>query len=966
LLATPAFAADPVPTAFGAARGDNKIVFKAEVVESAIRDMVAMENQQGAATEYEKQIDKTTGEITIAGLYKVCTAAGFDVRQTHGFNDCRRFVSFMLSKTLKGGNIDQCFGEWNGVKTDGKCVGRDGQPVVYAKACLESNKNAGICVRDFNGLETQVPVGKEFIYQWGKLRGLAITCSNYAYRTDTPGGFNLRPQDFLQCTAGGKAYEFEFDSLNMDPGKASAVSENQAICEVLYKGKIISSGRDFESICDNVSDCRDLNVFASSIGRSVGGSLGNKCGLSTNVEKNNAMFLKTAFGIDNKVFYKSKIQSRADLVQKQLEEYLRTHPATRGQTSISCQPQIKKITDAAGQYENDYYMTCYAGGQQIDFIFDDLTEAWDSYAQGGVQGMSCIVSGGTYTGKKCIGLSEQQCIALGKANIADCPECKSAKWDTDPNNPSAKTCVLPSSAKATNIQKGIKIAGIAGMAVGGVIITVATAGTGAGAIAIVLVEATGAGMEIGSEIRMSQIAQEWLSLSEQCRSASCAETMLRDDLQRMSNLSSSFTDVEIVAIDSELARLIGMLPTNSPVYKRTLAENSLGFFNGNSWEPIQVVRAIGIGMQLASLATSVGKWAVKLNRTHAAFQKGLTESAAHADDAVKGSTKTSFSDLNPFARNSKPTGEFSDVVQKYRKSYDENIATYENNYYKFYADLNDGKISKSEFDNFMKMNEDTYLKNLDDLRHQAVRESSGFFDKEAAKLNSDAERNFLLKTIGEDQTIIDSKGRTLQDMAFDFRNLKEEDKIKFGQALVDKLGDYAECPGGVCDFKLPQKADWQGLYDYKDIHVKDTKSLDSFMNTLIHENGHRVDHIMPSSGSLGAEKANFGYEIYTGLGPTYRKNLTEQSSFYKGNKESNFFEWELAKKYGSVEQQVKSGINTIIDMPVTHPYTTVAVGGAAAIGTSVVVTNAVMDNKYEKEKPADEQIQESQSITRTK
>ena len=38
--------------------------------------------------------------------------------------------------------------------------------------------------------------------------------------------------------------------------------------------------------------------------------------------------------------------------------------------------------------------------------------------------MSCIVTGGTYSGKRCIGLGEQQCEVLRKSNLKECPECR--------------------------------------------------------------------------------------------------------------------------------------------------------------------------------------------------------------------------------------------------------------------------------------------------------------------------------------------------------------------------------------------------------------------------------------------------------------------------------------------------------------------------------------------------------------
>lgn len=51
---------------------DNWIKFTSQAVENAINTLVAPENRQATADEYQKQMDKTTGKISVIGIYRVC------------------------------------------------------------------------------------------------------------------------------------------------------------------------------------------------------------------------------------------------------------------------------------------------------------------------------------------------------------------------------------------------------------------------------------------------------------------------------------------------------------------------------------------------------------------------------------------------------------------------------------------------------------------------------------------------------------------------------------------------------------------------------------------------------------------------------------------------------------------------------------------------------------------------------
>ncbi|MCL1892428.1 MAG: hypothetical protein FWF97_04050 [Alphaproteobacteria bacterium] len=585
------------------------IKFKAEVVEAAITEYVAQENRQQTATMYDQQIDDS-GAITIRGLYKVCEEAGFNIYGTgNGFDNCRRFIEYMVSRTIsKGqGTLDKCNDILGGTMLTGttaQCVGKDGKPVVYAKAC---KGEAGKCITDFKGLATQTPTGKQFIFQWGKLQNpaLTMTCANYPYETRR-GVTSPLGQDFLQCTAGGVAYEFEFDSLNKTPSDASTASVNAAMCK-LFGGREApardSTDKKFNFLCDVPGGCRPMQSFASTIGHSV--VVGGYCMLGKDAHKNRTdMFLQTAFGIDNYVFFNYQpVKTRAEIAQKKLEEYLRT--VVGNSSSVSCNPQIKEIQNMTAR--GRYIMTCYAGGQQIDFVFQNLTTASETRAMAGSEKMDCMIQGGNFTGKTCLGLNETQCNQIKRATTASCPECALARWDAK-----EQMCVLPNATSTAKLDKGLKIGGIVAGVTAGVVMTVFVGPGGIAMIVLVTAEATGGVIEIVNEVKMSGEAEKFLNESRWCKASACAEQYIKSQMQRLANLSNRFSGNEVQAIDTEFERLAGFLDENSNLFKEyekkaLLAANEKGFFDPASWEPEQVWAAIGLGLQFTSIASAILK-----------------------------------------------------------------------------------------------------------------------------------------------------------------------------------------------------------------------------------------------------------------------------------------------------------------------------------------------------------------------
>ena len=281
---------------------------------------------------------------------------------------------------------------------------------------------------------------------------------------------------------------------------------------------------------------------------------------------------------------------------------------------MRCDPTFKTYYGAGcnsnGFTTKDDIISCYVGTNQIDFVFDDVNEFSHRYAQGAQQGMDCIISGGTYTGKKCLGLGQQQCETLRQANLKNCPECKAVRWDEK-----SQICTLPSSETATNIKKGLDITMIAGGAVVGVVVTIATAGESASPmLAWVLtgIETVGAGIEITAQLKIDSIADKFFVESANCQSESCAKDLVYEYLEDLARIERDLTETEADAVDKEMARLIGLIPTNSDWWIDYLKNDDGTSFlekaDDGKWTPAQVWRAVGIGMQFAGVIASVSRW----------------------------------------------------------------------------------------------------------------------------------------------------------------------------------------------------------------------------------------------------------------------------------------------------------------------------------------------------------------------
>ena len=544
------------------AYAENYVIFKSDVVEKAINQLVASENRQSAADEYQKNMDQTNGKISVTGLYKVCIASGFNIQTTDGYNLCRNFLNFMISESDFGtGSVTQqsCINTLNGVWTlssDGKkyqCVGRDGNLLNYRKSCRDGG---GTCIKQFDNLKTQGAKGREFINAYGKLHGLNLTCHANA-------DISKLGQDYIMCSAGGNAYEFEFDSLNQSPNSTSSNSENTAICE-LYGGKIVNTGdkytEDTWQSCDISSElCKGaVSSLAQRTGHIV--QYQGYCRLSRGIEEVSTIFLNQIDGIDSRIFYNAGLQMRMDTAKPMVEKYLRTKFPNKSYIVCGAAPKI--LNEGLG-IDKDYVISCTVGSQQVDFVFDDLSETFDNDAATGKEAMQCIINGGTFKGETCRGPTKEECEKLD-AVLRSKGSDKGARYDDE-----ARACIL-GNAEST-YKRDVAIGYIIGavVIVGGALVTIGTGGA-AGPVVVNGVAmlagdiAINYAMDANHQRLTNKAAKKFVDFvtdADACTTEQCALEVLEKHYATLSGVMSDLNTDDQAVVDATIDRLIGLIQT---------------------------------------------------------------------------------------------------------------------------------------------------------------------------------------------------------------------------------------------------------------------------------------------------------------------------------------------------------------------------------------------------------------------
>lgn len=539
---------------------------------------------------------KKFGTLTLNQLEYICRVGGYDLSDDQDIDKCIKFVQAIASLSVDS----------------------------YLEACGIDKDTPGAethCINDVfyhygdGGVNTQVTMleavnlSKEYLRMHPKeYSDDIIECSN-----------EPRDGNYIQCRSmtGPTYYEFMFDDLTENKDKTADESLEEAICslhDVEYSAAYHSPARyddmgfkitdavSAPSLChtNDEKKCSDINETAQKFARKAI-FRNNKCVLEYR-DKLTLNNLRTKFGINNMQFSMGiQMMSSANMPDK-LCEYIRNNADT---TITDC------YCDAAKQrVENDDVLTCFANGEPIDFLFDDLNEGNSTKQKAGLEGFNCELSGAQYQGKTCYVPDAKICEQIADMMAKDCPNCQRIRYNKDVN-----ACVLPSSVELIEEHELKKVALIAGGAVLSGVIVVASGGT-AGSVVYLVIETVGAGMEFGAQIHIDGVADEFFGQANHCNDATCAERILREFFAYLSRMTNDLHDTELLGIDRQMARLIDLLPNDSQFLIDTVAgcyENNGDDFDitkcdDGKWNNDQIIRAVGIGLQFTSVVASVGKW----------------------------------------------------------------------------------------------------------------------------------------------------------------------------------------------------------------------------------------------------------------------------------------------------------------------------------------------------------------------
>ena len=514
-------------------------------------------------------------------------------------------------------------------------------PLVYYQVCgNDQGKTDGdeICVDDFfedTRVQPNQAIALASEYARVKENDENIICN------ETPRNCRINivtNGDCIQCTSRGakkKYYEFRFRRVDATGDANIQQSVLTSLCKLydtnvsvgnagFIPGNPITPGSAFcrtddSTVCQKINDSAARFGYQAQMGlvevsdrRSVTQQHDDVCVLLRSVTSVDN--LRTMDDIDPYYFKNQGIQLQLGTdIENRICTYVQNTIHPTALTDCRCNDNTTPIRDVTSRLTvgpNDDVITCRINGQTVDFVFDDLSEASNINRRAGEQAMDCIVQGGTYDGKHCLHLNQEQCNALANANLQSCPECRKVKW-----NPDEEICELPNSESAQNLKRGLEITGQVALITGAAALTIVTGGGGAGIVVMVGLETVGGAMSVVAMDKQHEAAYDFLTESNRCKDPSCAEDLIKTNLQRLANLLKNFDDVQIAAIDTELERLIELLPNDSKLFTEfeSLSPTDLqkGFFDPESWEPEDVWETVGNVLSITTVIASIGSAALR-------------------------------------------------------------------------------------------------------------------------------------------------------------------------------------------------------------------------------------------------------------------------------------------------------------------------------------------------------------------
>ena len=504
----------------------------------------------------------------------------------------------------------------------------------YYEVCDDDNGKSGgkeYCVK---GVFNWVNVGQKeavgLAQEYAKVKnGHNVICAE-GYRTS----WN---DDYIKCATGDKKffYEFQFDDVveSVDADTANGVVMG------------------LEAIYGKMSGCSDQKIITPA----------KKYGLQLITRGNNCYFgfkkvkedeLATIEGLDNRVFY-DDIQIKGS---QQIEEYLKKY--IRGKnitiTSFSCDNGYRKMDKALmmGIKETDDVLRCVLNNKPIDFVFDDMSELSTERSEAGHAGINCKISGGKYAGKRCHGLSKQQCDDMDAQLKRINPRSAGTTWQDE-------QCILVDVRQQNYVENGIQI-GLSVISLADCATTIVGNAQGVMGCTLAVVEITGLATELTTGNAMQNRAQEFIAQSMKCKEHACALTTIRDLAPKVVSIQDALKSASTAkAVDEELARLIDLLEPEdlkSECKGDCNYQDLISALGGDpsdaSGTALKVANKVGFVAQFASLAGSafrltskaIAKLGAKAAKTadaagDVARAVSNTARAANAADDVSDATK---------------------------------------------------------------------------------------------------------------------------------------------------------------------------------------------------------------------------------------------------------------------------------------------------------------------------------------
>ena len=552
---------------------------------------------------------------------------------------------------------------------------------LYSVCNADKGKTVGTerCINDFfDKTKIDATAGRALASEYARVK-----YNDSSLECDKNVKINKTGSDYMRCVSQGTNnvfYEFKFDSLadvHIDENREDAIFG--AICRLhgLEYARTMLSGyanprckTTDKDICAKINKSLTPFGFESKIGaKNWGADYGAQiaspeCVINALCTARNVNDLKRAFGLDPLEFQKSSVQvNRNEYLEDMLANYVQSKVGNV--TSLECNATHQCI-NVNGKKSD--VLGCRVNGKDVDFVFKDLSE-WSRYRDNaGRQVIQCKIVGGEFTGQDCVYLTHEQCDKLAKQTIPGCPECTNVVWDTKHN-----ICKLRTNEILNDIEKAEKasmmaIGSAAAVATGvGVAYAAYQMGSTTMAIpvALALANAAGSVMELYATLKIWGVTEDFVRESQNCNSSSCADRLVETWLRRLSNLRKELTDAEYNFVNKELARLIGLTSaefgkkmftnlvkkyatdstakndiTSAKAQRKMdemlnspdlLSANSKDFFDSDSWEPEQVWRAVGVGLQIAS---TLGSIAYSFWESHKAYKAYDDETTALLRDAL--------------------------------------------------------------------------------------------------------------------------------------------------------------------------------------------------------------------------------------------------------------------------------------------------------------------------------------------